>query len=420
MKTLILAAIRCSLMFLIPTVTYAIKAEWDLDPMSADWNTAANWKENKVPNGTADIATFGVSHKPNVSISENTEVDGIMFTAFEIYTITANPGKTLTISGTGITNNSGIRQVFKSAGGGVDMGTGGRIEFTKNASAGINGFYFYHNNGATVSGGSGGVTAFSGNSHAANGDFINDGGTVDGAGGGSTIFSDTSHADSAFLFATGGINGGKGGTILFQGESDGDKSQVAVFGNGSLDLSNHEAGPFTIGSLEGDGRVFVGSGVSLAIGSNNMDTTFSGVIQANSPNADLNKAGTGTLTFAKGSEISFGGDTDIERGVLQVDGSLRTVNTFVLEGATLAGSGTVRTGAVMVKSGGRVMPGSDGAPGTLTVQGDTGNYSQSESATLIIQIASADQFSVLDVSGTVFLNGTTGACASEKFYPTRN
>jgi hypothetical protein len=35
MKTLIIAAIRCSLMFAIPTVTYAISAQWDLDHRNA-------------------------------------------------------------------------------------------------------------------------------------------------------------------------------------------------------------------------------------------------------------------------------------------------------------------------------------------------------------------------------------------------
>ena len=51
MKTVILAAMRCSLMFLVPTVTYAISAQWDLDPISGDWNTAENWTPTTIPNG---------------------------------------------------------------------------------------------------------------------------------------------------------------------------------------------------------------------------------------------------------------------------------------------------------------------------------------------------------------------------------
>src|SRR5512132_3480871 len=114
MNTLIAAAIRCSLMFLVPTVTYAVSAQWDLDPISGDWNTAANWTPMGVPNGPADTATFGLSNTTDVSISADTEVNGITFTAAATnpYTITANPALTLTISGTGITNNSGTTQKF--------------------------------------------------------------------------------------------------------------------------------------------------------------------------------------------------------------------------------------------------------------------------------------------------------------------
>src|SRR3954451_21706603 len=81
MKTLILAAIRCSLLFLVPTVGYGISAQWDLDPISGDWNTPANWTPDQVPNGPNDIATFGLSHNRSVSISADTEADSIIFTS---------------------------------------------------------------------------------------------------------------------------------------------------------------------------------------------------------------------------------------------------------------------------------------------------------------------------------------------------
>src|SRR4029453_6331071 len=135
MKTLILAAIRCSLMFVIPTVTYAISAQWDLDPMSGDWNTAANWTPNGFPNGPADTATFGLSHTSDVSISANTEVSAITFTsaATNPYNITASPGLTLTISGVGIVNNSGTTQNFVTAVGAAN--NHGVIVFENSATA---------------------------------------------------------------------------------------------------------------------------------------------------------------------------------------------------------------------------------------------------------------------------------------------
>src|SRR6266550_6409758 len=106
MNTLIVAAIRCFLMFLLPTVAYSDSAQWDLDPISGDWNTAANWTPMGIPNGPADIATFGLSHTTDVSISADTEVNAIIFTpaATNPYTISINSRLTLTISGSGITN----------------------------------------------------------------------------------------------------------------------------------------------------------------------------------------------------------------------------------------------------------------------------------------------------------------------------
>src|SRR6266496_3513972 len=117
----ILAVIRCSLMLLLPAGAYAISAQWDLDPISGDWNTAANWTPMTVPNGPADVATFGLSNTTDVSISENTEVNGIVFNAgADAFTITvpaSDASLTLTISGVGITNNSGLTQNFVASAG---------------------------------------------------------------------------------------------------------------------------------------------------------------------------------------------------------------------------------------------------------------------------------------------------------------
>src|SRR5215475_9380657 len=136
MKTLGTAAIRCSLIFLLPLVAYAGSATWGLNPTSGDWNSAANWTPMTVPNGSGDTATFALSNTTSISISANTVVDGITFTpaATTPYTITANPNLTLTLSGAGITNNSGTTQSFVM---GVDnSGNIGTMAFTNSATAG--------------------------------------------------------------------------------------------------------------------------------------------------------------------------------------------------------------------------------------------------------------------------------------------
>jgi autotransporter-associated beta strand protein len=574
-------------MFLVPSVTYATSAQWDLDPISGDWNTAANWTPMGAPNGAGDTATFDLSHTTDVSISANTEVTSIIFTpaaAKNPYTITASPGLTLTISGAGVTNNSGISQNFVTgvdgagnhgqivftnsatagtsiifinngsaanfvqggetaffntstaangtfvnegstgprSGGGrtefYDSSTAGNANFTNkdgtgistsvtffyNTSTAANGFFTndgagttggtfalggqtifldtstaangtFINNGATITGGFGGATVFDDSSTAGNGIFINNGGaasgvaalgggttfffgtstaangtfinnaapasgaeggvtefglhffnfspsagngtfinngaTISGAVGGKTILNNTSTAGAATLIANGGINGGEGGAIFFEEKSTGGTARVEVFGNGFLDISNSQFLGVTVGSIEGDGNVFLGAN-TLRVGSNNLSTIFSGVLQDGGENGgvggSLTKIGSGTLILSGAN--TYTGNTNVRGGVLRVDGSI-TSNTFV--GSRLAGSGTVNGN---VTNNGTVRPGGAlGAPGVLTV---VDNYTQY--ATLMIQIAGANvgQFSVLNVIGTANLSGRLDPVLLNGFVPT--
>ncbi len=185
MNRLIVAAIRCSLTFILPTIAYAISAQWHLDPISGDWNTAANWTPMGIPNGPADIATFGLSHTTDVSISADTEVNSIIFT----------PAATI--------------QKFVT---GVD-GTGnrGQIVFRNSATAGTS---IFTNNGSVANFVQGGETAFFNTSTAANGTFVNKGGTGSSSGGGITVFYDSSTAGNANFTNKGGTGTSTSATIF--------------------------------------------------------------------------------------------------------------------------------------------------------------------------------------------------------------
>jgi autotransporter-associated beta strand protein len=524
MKKFVTELIGSGLMLLLSVIARAGSATWDLNPGSGDWNTAANWTPMTVPNGSTDTATFALSNTTSVSISANTEVNGITFTAAATnpYTITASPGFTLTLTGAGITNNSGIAQNFVT--GGEQFG---QISFTNNATAGNstiftnnNGannsegghtFFFntstagsgtfinnsgtvtglfqgfteffdtstaangtftnngstisntfdagetvfnatstagsatinnngaaasnagggetffnatstagsatINNNGGTVSGAHGGITFFSligGTSTAGNGTFINNGATVSGAYGGATEFFSTSTAGSATLIANSGTGGGQGGAILFEEESTGSTSRIEVFGNGNLDISPHGSTGVTIGSIEGDGSAFLGAN-NLTVGSNNLSTTFSGVIQDGGQNGgvggSLTKSGTGTLELTGAN--TYTGGTNINGGILKINGSI-TSNASVNHGGTLAGTGRVHGN---VTNNGRVSPGGNAlGPGTLTVD----SYTQASNGRLLIDIAgpSTGEFSVLDVLGNANVNGILHPVLLNGFIPT--
>ncbi len=145
-----------------------------------------------------------------------------------------------------------------------------------------------------------------------------------------------------------------------------------------------------------------------------MSTTFSGVIQDGGQNGgvggSLTKIGTGTLILSGAN--TYTGNTNINRGVLRVDGSI-TSDTSVHYTGTLAGTGMIH-GNVTNNDFGTVRPG--GAPGVLTV---VQNYTQTQYATLMIQIAggNAGQFSVLDVMGNANLNGYLDPVLLSGFVP---
>jgi autotransporter-associated beta strand protein len=418
--TLLAARLRVFIAVISLQTSVADIATWNTNPSSSEWNTAMNWTPPSIPNGPSDIATFDSSNITGVSLSADTEVNGIMFDAgASAFTITASPLFTFVINGVGITNSSGITQNFVAAAD--NTGNRGQIFFTNSATAGtlttftidgdqvsgvppafmeflntstaanatvinngtapggvhggethffeastagnahlinkgstirnaIGGGSIFHDNstagnatvlnntGATQGAGggrtifydtstadnatftnkAGGGTEFAGNSSAGNGTFINNPATSRGSGG-NTIFEDTANAANATLVAMAGVGSGYGGVIRFIADATGGTSRVKLFGNGNpgrsgngiLDLNDSGPG-VTVGSLEGNGVVLL-QFTGLDVGTNNLDTTFSGTIIGASSGTSLTKVGAGTLiltganTYAGGTTVRGGG-----------------------------------------------------------------------------------------------------------------
>jgi autotransporter-associated beta strand protein len=227
-----------------------------------------------------------------------------------------------------------------------------------------------------------GITDFFGTSTAANAIITNNGATSIGASGGLTNFFDSSTTDNATLIANGGSNVGSGAAIYFYQDSIGGTARVEVFGNGTgdftngaLDISFHSAPGVTTGSIEGSGVVFLGAN-KLTVGSNNLTTTFSGVIQDGGLNGgtggSLTKIGKGKVTLSNAS--TYTGGTTITKGTLLVTnrtGSGTGTAAVQVNTGTLGGTGKI-TGAVTVgtgtSSGPIVLPGKSATkPGTLTI-----------------------------------------------------
>ena len=294
----------------------ADSATWSLNPTNGDWNTAANWTPNAVPNGPADTATFGVSSIVNLSTSATTEVNSIVFNAgANAFSISPNPAFPFTISGTGITNSSPLAQNF----------IGGAIAFTNSASAGN--LTTLTASGATSSGGT----------------------------AGSIAFFDLASAGNATLIAYSGSGGGAGGLIQFSDNSSGGTAAVQLADNGTLDLSG-KTGGLTIGSLAGSGAVNLGA-TTLTLNGVNQSTVFSGIIQ-----------GTGGLVLAVGTiELTTGNTYSGGTTYASADGlkvlilgnhrgsATGTGFVSVNGGGILAGSGTI-TGPVSINAGSQLQP----------------------------------------------------------------
>ncbi|HEY1771554.1 MAG TPA: autotransporter-associated beta strand repeat-containing protein [Chthoniobacterales bacterium] len=234
--------------------------------------------------------------------------------------------------------------------------------------------------GGSTSGEFGSFIDFTDSATADNATFVVNGGMGAGLAGASLTFDDTTTAAQANITANGGVGGSEGGAIFFDKKSKGSNAGVTLNGNGELDISHHRGSGISIGSLTGEGSVFLGDN-TLTIGGNNRSTAFSGIIQGT---GGVAKSGTGTLTVS-GANI-YTGPTTVKGGVFVANnkqGSATGTGSVNVQTGTLAGKGAV-SGPVTIGTGsgsGAFLAPSVAAPqpvtlslaSTLTLQAD-GTY----------------------------------------------
>jgi autotransporter-associated beta strand protein len=222
-------------------------------------------------------------------------------------------------------------------------------------------------NGATSAGPEAGqIYVYGGDGYAT---FRGKGGRGSGAQGGLIDLFNLPNSDQTVVIAEAGRNGGLGGTIMVEQAAVLDQGQFQLHGNGILDLTNATTQIVSIGSLTGNGIVLL-AGHALSIGNNNLNTSFSGLIQES---GGITKVGSGTLTLTGAN--SYTGVTTVTAGTLRVNnqtGSGTGTGVVRVNAGTLGGKGIV-AGLVTIGIGngtGAVLAPSIGSnrPAILTIQ----------------------------------------------------
>lgn len=259
MKTGFIASILTLSLFtlLASTAAYAGSATWS-GQLNSNWNVFQNWSPQTVPNGPSDTATLASTFNRSIYLSANTEVYGITFpkpnfiTAVN-YGITISPSFTLTISGTGITNNSGQAQNFVIAASDGNIGEA-QLFFTNSATAGS---AIFTNNAPPVAGVDGGVTKFLNSSTAGSSTFVSN-------GSGEIKFYDSASAGSGTFTNNRGSGGLFGGSIDF--ETNATAANGTFTNNGAPDSGGGEGFILFGGSATAANGVFTNNGSSVSNG----------------------------------------------------------------------------------------------------------------------------------------------------------
>ncbi len=298
----------------LPTgVARAQDATWSPNPLSVDFDNAANWVGGSVPTGTA---TFGASTTSSaIELFNPHTMTGWTFTAGHTgYAFTAIAA--LTFTGGGI-SNAGTGVVLSVFGGltfrndsstsGIHINSFTTTEFLDNSRAGgsIHNFSALNFRDSSSAGAASitnfGAINFSGNSSAGSA-------TINGASGSTVTFNETSAAGSATISNAFGAR-----TTFYNSASAGSAEITNVWSGGLIFNDSSTAGTATI--LNGDGGT----------------TTFNG----------SSTAGGATIYNQLNASLGFYGSSTAGSAIISSSGTIQFASSSTAGSSTITNNGTL-------------------------------------------------------------------------------
>ena len=207
--------------------------------------------------------------------------------------------------------------------------------------------------------------------------------------------------------AGGTISGTNGTAIAGSGGSTNLSSAGVINGNVILGNGANTVQLFSGSRITGTLNLGTSSGSNLILDGSGNQTYSQAVTGATINAGSLTKQGSGNwfIDVAMNASVS----TNVLAGVLTVEGSLNSPLITVQTGGMLKGTGVIFGNVLNV---GTLAPGN--SPGTLTING---NFIQGPTGIYNVQIASAQNYSRLVVSGSANLNGTLRLTLASGYQP---
>jgi fibronectin-binding autotransporter adhesin len=345
-----------------------------------NWNNTANWQGGVIPTASSStpadtVATFNGTGSAAVAVNTTATASALLFTSTvsSPYTFTINGGGSLTLSGVGIDDNSGVpanAPIFSLGGA-----TGGTLTFQNAATAGD----------AIINITSGGLLQFQGNS----------------SGGTSQLsLSGTGVAD--FSGSLGPGNDGINGVASINSTIVNGSSGSIYLGDTTLVVSNGGTFAGTISDCGPTGRQCSGNA--------NGSTGGSLVVNGGSLTLSGNNTYTGGTALNSGTLV-VGTDTQYVGGVASggIQSSAIGTGTLIFNGGTLqAGGAFTIANAVQITTGSSGVGGIIDADGhTFTLSGNITDNALSSGGTLSIFNSNSSTPSTVVFSGTNTYSGAT-------------